>query len=138
MQPQNILTLASMELGKSQEFNAFEIVLVGFLFVFCILVILTLATTIMGKIFARMPVKEVSVPAKAAIKDTSEQSKPLPATAANDSDSEENDPRYISVIAAAIHCALDGRKYRMVSIRPGNSNWAAEGRREIFSSHNVR
>ena len=138
MQPQNILTLASMELGKSQEFNAFEIVLVGFLFVFCVLVVLTLATSIMGKIFARMPVKEVLVPAKAATKKTYEQSKPSPATVANDSNSEENDPRYIAVIAAAIHCALDGRKHRIVSIRSGNSNWAAEGRRQIFSSHNVR
>lgn len=119
--------------GEAQTLNPFEIVLIGFTFVFCILLILSLATLISGKIFARIPVGESSGTA-----DAGSATSPSTSKMEDDFDIDESDPHHIAVIAAAIHCAMDGRKHRIVSIRSSDSSWAAEGRRQIFSSRKVR
>lgn len=49
-------------------------------------------------------------------------------------------PEIIAAISAAVHVVLQGKSHRIASIKAveGQSNWAAEGRREHFSSHRVR
>ena len=125
-------------LGEGQTFNVFEIVLVGFSFVFFILIILAYMTSILGKFFARIPVEKPS----SRVVAEAETALGKPPVSLKETDKifaiEESDPHFIAVVAAAIHCAMDGRKHRIVSIHSNNSSWAAEGRRQIFSSHNVR
>ena len=131
------LASTAADFGHSQTFNVFEIVLVGFSFVFLILLILSLMTSILGKFFARISVEKPSSP---FVEVATASGKP-PASSKeieNNFAIEESDPRYIAVVAAAIHCVMDGRKHRIISIRSSNSGWAAEGRRQIFSSHKVR
>ena len=130
MLSQITLAYTAAGLGESQTLNAFEIVLVGFSFVFCLLLLLSFTTSILGKVFARISSAESTIPPGTSRSSSSEM--------AGDVAIEESDPHYIAVIAAAIHCVMDGRKHRIVSIRSSNSNWAAEGRRQIFSSHNLR
>ena len=135
---QTLFALTSIKSGDSQTLNAFEIVLIGFLFVFCILIALTLVTSILGKIFAQIPAQDNSTANNVVSKPLPTPNSPSPANIDNNLDIEDCDPHYIAVIAAAIHCAMAGHKYRIVSIRSSNTSWAAEGRRQIFSSHNVR
>jgi Na+-transporting methylmalonyl-CoA/oxaloacetate decarboxylase gamma subunit len=130
MLSQITLAYTAAGLGESHTLNAFEIVLVGFSFVFCLLLVLSFTTSILGKVFVRISSAESTIPTGTSRSSSSEM--------AGDLDIEESDPHYIAVIAAAIHCVMDGRKHRIVSIRSSNSNWAAEGRRQIFSSHNLR
>lgn len=49
-------------------------------------------------------------------------------------------PALLAAISAAVHVALAGRAHRIAAIQPAPvaAAWAAEGRREIFSSHRVR
>lgn len=42
------------------------------------------------------------------------------------------------LIAAAVHMALEGFPHRILHIEPASSDWATEGRRDIFSSHRIR
>jgi len=42
------------------------------------------------------------------------------------------------LIAAAVHMALEGLPHRILHIEPTSSDWATEGRRDIFSSHRIR
>ena len=114
------LALTSVKLVENQEFNAFEIVLVGFLFVFCVLLVLTLATSMLGKIFSRIP--QTAILANAESKRPLPNSKSSSKAVENDYNIEESDPHYIAVIAAAVHCAMDGQKHRIVSIRSENSS----------------
>ena len=133
-------TVATTEIGliENQSFNVFEIVLVGFLFVFCILLILSLATWAFGKVFARMSVEAFPGPmAAGATPKPSTVGRPS-ANGTEASDFDVSDPRHVAVVAAAIHCVMQGRKHRIVSIHSSDSAWAAEGRRQIFSSRNVR
>jgi Na+-transporting methylmalonyl-CoA/oxaloacetate decarboxylase gamma subunit len=45
----------------------------------------------------------------------------------------------LAIIVAAIHCKLNNRPHRILSIEPADQHdWAREGRRDIFSSHRVR
>lgn len=50
-------------------------------------------------------------------------------------------PEVLSVIAAVVHRTL-GSRYRLVSVAPAvvpvSAAWSVEGRREIFSSHQLR
>lgn len=135
------LALTAAEFGNGPTPNVFNVVLIGFSFVFLILLFLSYMTSILGKIFARMSVKESSslMVGKAA---TNSKQSSQPSALSKEPKSvfttEENDPHFIAVVAAAIHCSLNGQKHRIVSIRSSDSNWAAEGRRQIFSSHNLR
>jgi hypothetical protein len=49
-------------------------------------------------------------------------------------------PAIVAAIAAAVHVAVGGRPHRIASINPAPTAaaWAAEGRRDIFSSHRLR
>lgn len=46
----------------------------------------------------------------------------------------------VAAIAAAVHVTMKGQPHQITEIKPSknNPNWAAEGRREHFSSHRVR
>jgi Na+-transporting methylmalonyl-CoA/oxaloacetate decarboxylase gamma subunit len=138
------LAFASLATGPSETpmYEALGIVLLGFSFVFCVLLILSFTTSVLGKIFARLPfgepLIEPLIPSHAKVTTTAEEPTVASGGKGGDSDIEESDPRYIAVIAAAIHCVVNGRKHRIVSIHSSDSNWAAEGRRQIFSSHKVR
>ena len=46
------------------------------------------------------------------------------------------DPRIVAVVAAAVRMALD-QPYRIISIKPAQPQWAQEGRRQIFHSHQL-
>ncbi len=132
------LALAATELVEGQNFNVFEIVVVGFSFVFLILLVLSYMTSALGKFFARIPIETAFSP---VVTKTATASEKPPVSSDETEDSfyiDESNPHLIAVIAAAIHCAVDGRKHRIVSIQSSNTDWAAEGRRQIFSSHNVR
>ena len=135
---QNIFVFAIASLSENQAINVFEIVLVGFLFVFCILLILSLTTWLFGKVFVHISVKKTSssIVSNAAVLPASDEHASTDRT--KESDPDVNDPRCIAVIAAAIHCVMGDREHRIVSISSSDSKWAAEGRRQIFSSHRVR
>lgn len=47
------------------------------------------------------------------------------------------DAELIAVIASAVFYVA-GRSARIVSVTPVDADWAREGRRQIFSSHNIR
>jgi len=47
------------------------------------------------------------------------------------------DSRLIAIIAAAAHTVL-GANVRIVSVQPASTEWSAQGRRDIFSSHKLR
>ena len=132
------LAVAFSGFGESPSLNAFEIVLIGASFVFFVLLILASGTALLGKIFARVSAPEHSSPAPAQKAAVPENQTALPADPVKGFGMEEDDPHYIAVISAAIHCLMNGRRHRIVSVRSDNSSWAAEGRRQIFSSHKVR
>ncbi|MDX2109399.1 MAG: hypothetical protein SFY80_04070 [Verrucomicrobiota bacterium] len=43
----------------------------------------------------------------------------------------------VAVITAAVHVAV-GAGHRIVSVRPAETSWSQEGRRQIFASHSIR
>lgn len=129
---------AGAAFGEAQSINAFEIVLVGFSFVFCILLILSLTTWIFGKIFAHISVEKPATPAVSGVQELIPPSGHSASDRTEAPDFDVSDPHHIAVIAAAIHCVMKERKHRIVSIRASDSSWAAEGRRQIFSSRRVR
>lgn len=47
-------------------------------------------------------------------------------------------PELIAVIAAAVKVTLRHKRYKVHAIVPAASDWAREGRRQIFSSHSIR
>lgn len=134
MLPQITLAITAAGLEESPSLlNVLEIVLIGFSFVLGVLLILSLTTLVLGKVFAAIPVEAFSSPV-----DTETTIPVVPANVNDECDIDERDPHIIAVIAATIHCVIDGRKHRIVSIRSSDSSWAAEGRRQIFSSRKVR
>lgn len=138
MLPQITLAATAAGLDASPSLlDVIWIVLIGFSFVVCVLLIFSLLTSVLGKVFAGLPVG-APIEAPSSPVDTEKAISVLPAKVNDECDIDESDPRIIAVIAAAIHCATGGRKHRIVSIRSSDSTWAAEGRRQIFSSRNVR
>ncbi len=68
-----------------------------------------------------------------------EQPSPAPiAPSAPVSGTENIEAPIITLIAAAVHAALDGQPHRILHMEPVSGGWAREGRREIFSSRRVR
>ena len=120
--------------------EALEIVFIGCLLVFGVLLLLSLMTSMIGAIFARLSVDLFpdSVSAETGLTKSPETLLIPDKESSENFDSDETDPHIIAVIAAAVHCAMDGRKHRIISVRSSDSNWAAEGRRQIFSSRKVR
>ena len=112
-----------------------EIVVVGFIFVMVVLALLALVTASIGAVFRRYDAKIAAAAAAAAAKVAALAPAPTADPEALDTD---EDPALVAVIAAAVHSVIGDRAHRIVSIRPGGPGWAQEGRRQIFSSHQVR
>ncbi len=105
-----------------------NLVVTGFLFVVVILSILSLATFLGGKIFAKRDEKSAPAPVKHS----------GPSAADVIQQKEEVEGRVAAVISAAVHVALADRRFRVRAIRRAAPGWAQEGRRQIFSSHRLR
>jgi len=104
-------------------------ILTGFIFVILVLACLSVATSLIGAAIKRT---EGQPPAATA----TPASTPPPAPEAEEAPLEED--VVPAIIAAAVHMAMGRRPHRIVSIQRKPTNWAAEGRRDIFSSHRVR
>lgn len=100
--------------------------LTGLVVVFTALGLIWLVLTVVGQFFKRTaPAPALPVPAVAA---------PVPLSAPD-----SLSPELIAVIAATVRVSLDG-PYRIQAIIPvpAGQDWASEGRRQIFASHQVR
>ncbi len=110
--------------------------LTGLIVVFGALATLWLVLELMGVFFRRRQAQKTIKKQPVAKARTKAAEPPAPAAPAEDGLS----PVTVAAVAAAVHVALGGRPHRVVSIRAsnGSTSWAAEGRREHFSSHRVR
>lgn len=120
--------LAALDRFPSMSENL-VFILTGFIFVILVLACLSIATSLIGSAFKRaegQPAAATAIPASA----------PTPASEAEEAPQEEE--VVPAIVAAAVHMAMGGRPHRIVSIQRKPTNWAAEGRRDIFSSHRVR
>ena len=100
--------------------------LTGLVVVFTALGLIWLVLTVVGQFFKRTaPAPAVPVPVVAA--------------AAPVSAPDSLSPELIAVIAATVRVSLEG-PYRIQAIVPvpAGQDWAHEGRRQIFASHQVR
>ena len=154
-------TIASAAAGAPADPSAFLAndpfsILWGFVFVLAVLLLFSIVTAILGAIFKQGPAihngiynslcaflpkgfVEAFLPAPEVREPTTHLKAPrgpsLPTPAGSVPDVE---PELVAVIAAAVHLTLH-EPVRVVAIRPASeSGWAAEGRRQIFSSHRVR
>ncbi len=130
-----ILAVSGPE-AHAQTSGTLEIVGVGFIFVMVVLALLALVTAAIGAVFIRFDAKAAAKAAVAAA-EAAALAPPAP-TADPEALNYEEDPALVAVIAAAVHSVIGDRAHRIVSIRPGGPGWAQEGRRQIFSSHQVR
>lgn len=98
----------------------------GLVVVFGALALIWVLLEIMGAIFRQRSAHKIVLPA--------------PSSAAASPDSDEFPAGVVAAIAAAVHITLRGQPHQITSIKASknSSNWAAEGRREHFSSHRVR
>ncbi|MEO0795857.1 MAG: OadG family transporter subunit [Verrucomicrobiota bacterium] len=135
----SITTTLAM-LARHPSFGeSIQFILVGFLFVFLVLLILAAVTQVIGLAFrdqatpapAKTPKPEPVVAAVA------EDALPHPPRTTEELDEEEL-KRIAVVVAAAVHSVIGDKPHRIVSITPTSNTWAQEGRRAIFSSHSVR
>lgn len=126
--------------GSEASPGAGGVVVVGFLFVICVLALLASVTAVMGAWFTRQAANSAAKAAAAAQSAAEASSKGAPSSAGPTGSAEEGeeDPALMAVIAAAVHTAIGDRPHRVVSIRSAGPGWAQEGRRQIFSSHRVR
>lgn len=100
--------------------------LTGLMVVFTALGLIWLVLTVVGQFFKRTaPAPAVPAPAVAAL---------VPLSAPD-----TLSPELIAVIAATVRVSLEG-PYRIQAIVPvpAGQDWAHEGRRQIFASHQVR
>ncbi len=120
------LSLASITENPSLT-ELIEFQATGLVVVFSALITIWIFLELLGKVFRNR------APAPAAAQPTAPR--PAAADAATGTP-----PQAIAAISAAVHVALQGRAHRIASIKlaGGQPNWAAEGRREHFSSHRVR
>ncbi len=108
---------AQPSLSELLEFQATGlVVVVGALALLWFLLELT------GAFFRRRTALPASVPVESAVPDDS------------------INQGVVAAIAAAVHVTLQGRPHQITEIRATDANptWAAEGRRDHFSSHRVR
>jgi sodium pump decarboxylase gamma subunit len=118
----------ALPLAALENPDAMHLVAIGFLFVIAILSLLALLTFLGGRLFV----------AKAAHAPAPPPPAPHPSAAEARSQKEEADNQITAVVTAAIHVALQDRRFRVRSIRRTAPGWAQEGRRQIFSSHRLR
>lgn len=106
----------------------------GFIIVLMTLSILWGLTALMGKVAIYLEKRRLQqAPAAPAVGATAVAATPTTVSAALDGPTDEE----VAIIAATVSMMLTGR-HRIVSIRPGSSDWSREGRRQIFSSHKIR
>lgn len=110
-------------------------ILLGFVFVVLVLGVLALVTSLLGRIFIAHEQKQKAAAAALA---AAPPVAPTAETPGHPADDGIEASRITAVIAAAVY-ATWGSGHRILSVhtRPGASGWAAEGRREIFSSRRV-
>lgn len=133
-----IPTLASLAAKPTVLENVFFVV-VGFVFVVVVLATLSILTSVIGVICSRLikdPAAKQKAEARTAPRPTPAPQAPSQASAPQAED--EIPDHIIALISAATHVILEGRPQRIVSIRGTGQGWAQEGRRAIFSSHQVR
>lgn len=117
-------------LGESITFQ-----FTGLLVVFTALSSIWASVELMGWMFR--------LAARAKARRVAAQAVLLPATDAESSAAAASDqppPEIVALIAAAVYAATDGKSHRIASITPldPNTDWAREGRRNIFASHKTR
>ena len=141
-------TVLAMLPRRPDAGQAATFILAGFLIVLFVLGLMWLGTALFGQVFKSLDARAVEktratreaaeeeqrriVAAAAAIAATTRPA-PQPTAAINPAD----DPQLVAILAAAAHVTL-GRAARIVSIRPAQGDWSAEGRRQIFASRRVR
>jgi Na+-transporting methylmalonyl-CoA/oxaloacetate decarboxylase gamma subunit len=131
-----ILAVSGPE-ASVQTSGTLEIVGVGFIFVMVVLALLAMVTAAIGAVFIRFDAKAAAKAAVAAA-EAAALAPPVPTADPEALDYDKEDPALVAVIAAAVHSVIGDRAHRIVSVRPGGPGWAQEGRRQIFSSHQVR
>jgi Na+-transporting methylmalonyl-CoA/oxaloacetate decarboxylase gamma subunit len=143
----SITVLATADGSSGAASGPVGVVVVGFLFVIVVLALLAAVTSAMGAWFTKQAAQSAAKAAAAAqsaaeasAKSGSPAGSPSSSAAAPapTSQSEEDDPAFVAVVAAAVHSVIGDRPHRIVSIRSSGPGWAQEGRRQIFSSHRVR
>lgn len=60
------------------------------------------------------------------------------AAQASASDTSAIPPQLIAAIVAAVKVTLRDKRYKIHTISPNATDWAREGRRQIFASHSIR
>ncbi len=104
--------------------------LTGLAVVFTALGLIWLALKIMGSYFTSQAPAPAAVPAPVAVAAPVPVAPAIPAGLS---------PELVAVIAATVQVSLEG-PYRIEAIVPVNpgQDWAHEGRRQIFASHQIR
>ncbi|MHC5067439.1 MAG: OadG family transporter subunit [Planctomycetota bacterium] len=105
------------------EVIQFEVV--GFFIVMGTLAGLWLICELTGSLFKRLDAKRVAASCAATPAPAPTDNIPVTAT-------------HIPVIAAAVAAALDGDGYRIVAVKPAQTDWSQAGRRDHFGSHRLR
>lgn len=121
--------------------NTLEFLALGFIMVCIVLWGLAGITQIVGFLFHAADKAQAKKQADAAIvaeakKVLATQSgAPKPNLSAGGEDS-----RILAVISAAVFAAMEGAKYRILSVKPAehDASWAQSGRQSIFSTRNPK
>lgn len=100
----------------------------GLIVVFVALSSIWLLVELIGAFFKRMEARATR---------EAQARKAAPAEPAAAAQPAMEDAELIAVIASAVFYVA-GRSARIVSVTPVDADWAREGRRQIFSSHNIR
>jgi len=133
-------TMPLAEIAANPHFaEAIRFILVGFVFVTLVLLILAGVTSLIGLAF-KGGVRPAPEPDPATVPEVAltPPPEPEPGVATTEPMDAEEARRITAVVAAALHTIMGAAPHRIVSIRPAQSSWAQEGRRNIFLSHRVR
>lgn len=118
------LGLTGRELSWGESFT---LMLTGFLLVVFILAVLSVLTSLLGRVFRSFAPTETRPVAVPLIDDDN-----------TGQEAEALDPAVVAAIGAALAFAFGGRSHRVTRIQRVPGGWAQEGRRDIFSSRRVR
>lgn len=118
-------SIASVEHGAAYYLSG---MLMVFVTLMALLVLMTVASVVLRKLF---PYQPPAPPAAAA-------PAPVPARSAPKHDAVDAiEPEVLAAIAAAVATTLEGN-HRVVSIRQRPGNWEKAGRQSVLSSHRIR
>lgn len=101
----------------------------GFAITLITLAFMAMITALVGQYFIRKEQRVVAV---------GEPQKEASSSAAIPKAQQGISPEIVAVVAAAVHVCLGKIPHQIVSIKPADSSWSREGRRQIFDSHRVR